>query len=279
MYGAYRADIDKLRALYPSNPGTSYELFGVNSFCIWKVVCLGSTSEERMSEIEGASHILVPRKYHGTVTADWFSPDFWGGKARPVAVGGRGGAWFIDTPIGDAVLRQYRRGGLMARVSESSYWFSGYDRTRAFAEFRLLQALRNLDLPVPEPLAALVVRSGLMHYKAWILVRRIPGALPLPEVSNLDDPGLWRQIGAMIRRFHDAGLNHTDLNCDNILVSSEGTYLIDFDKCRMVPNDGSAAWKAGNIERLKRSVQKRCVNLGQAEGAQLWSALLDSYQR
>lgn len=279
MYGANRVDVDKLRALYPSSPGTSYELFGVYLIRIWKVVCLGSTSKEHVSEVEGASHILVRRKYHGTVTADWFSPDCWGGKAKPVATGGRGGAWFVETPVGEAVLRQYRRGGLMARVSESSYCFTGYDRTRAFAEFRLLQALSDLGLPVPEPLAALAVRSGLMHYRAWILIRRIPGAVPLPEVSNLDDPALWRQVGAVIRRFHNAGLNHTDLNCDNILVSSEGIHLIDFDKCQMVPTDASAAWKAANIERLKRSVQKRCATLGETRGTQLWSALLDSYQR
>lgn len=233
-----------------------------------------------MHLVDGARHILVSHEHRDTVTSEWFSPDFWGDKARLVADGGRGGAWFIETPIGEAVLRQYRRGGLAARISQSSYFFTGYEQTRAFAEFRLLQALVQLGLPVPQPLAAMAVRSSLLYYRAWILIRRIPDSVPLPEVDHLDDPELWRRVGAVIRRFHDAGLNHSDLNCDNILVSSEGIYLIDFDKCRLMPkSSASAAWKAGNIDRLKRSVDKRCVTIEDARKAHLWSVLLECYRK
>src|SRR5690554_7228301 len=77
----------------------------------------------------------------------------------------------------------------------------------------------------------MVERVGLVRYKAWIILRRLADSQPLPEAENVADPELWFRVGSVVRRFHDAGLNHVDLNCDNILVAPDGVYLIDFDRC------------------------------------------------
>lgn len=213
------------------------------------------------------------------LAADWLEPEFWACKARPVVTGGRGGAWFVDSPVGDLVLRQYRRGGVVSRISNRNYLFSGYNRTRSFAEFRLLKELRRLNLPVPEPVAALASRNSPLTYQASILVRRIPDAVPLPETEALQENAFWRQVGAMVRQFHDAGLYHSDLNCDNILVAGGMLYLIDFDKCELrKATRNSAAWKRQNLSRLKRSVHKRCGRLSSASIDQLWQVLCEAYE-
>lgn len=212
------------------------------------------------------------------VDEQWFSPSFWGDNAVPVSAGGRGSAWFVWSPKGPLVLRHYRRGGLIARLSERRYLFTGDRRTRSFAEFRLLSELRSEGLPVPKPVAALVEKQGVFSYEAAILIERIEGALPLPEHPEVTDKALWYQVGKTIAGFHRAGLDHVDLNCDNILVSDDGIYLIDFDRCRWRQRSpGPARWKEKNLQRLRRSVEKR-VPQG-ADGKQrLWQELLAGYE-
>lgn len=212
------------------------------------------------------------------VSRRWLRPDHWEGKARPVVTGGRGGAWFVHSPLGELVLRRYHRGGLAARFSNSGYLFLGYRHTRSHAEFRLLQRLHDLGLPVPQPIAALACRSGLT-YRASILLRRLPGASPLPEQEHLGEVKLWEEVGRVLRQFHDAGLDHCDLNCDNILVAGGTVSLIDFDRCRLrVPNRHGTRWQQRNLRRLYRSIGKRCEQLSDRTRRRLWQHLLDGYR-
>lgn len=228
--------------------------------------------------VDGKRRVLISPEITG-LTTNWFDPEFWGEKARPVITGGRGGAWFVDTPIGDVVLRQYRRGGWVSRISRYNYLFTGYNQSRAFAEFRLLKDLRSFGLPVPEPLAAMADQNSLVTYQASIIIQQIQNAVPLPEAKALLEESFWQQVGAMIRRFHDAGLYHSDLNCDNILVTEDEFYLIDFDKCRLrESNQELEPWKEHNLSRLKRSVHKRCKHLPPATIEHLWRELFAGYE-
>ncbi|TKV63345.1 3-deoxy-D-manno-octulosonic acid kinase [Marinobacter panjinensis] len=229
----------------------------------------------------GKSVLLVSPEYEG-VTAPWFSPDFWQDRAKPVTSGGRGGAWFIDAEASGLVLRHYKRGGLMARLAEKTYLFTGFDQARSLAEFRLLGRLRALGLPVPEAVAAIAWKYRLFWYRAAILVKRIPGAVTFSDSDRLSDESLWALLGQVIRRFHDSGLDHVDLNCDNILVAEDQIYLIDFDRCQLVSesdNDADATWKQRNLERLHRSVRKRCPSLSSSQRESLWQHLLQAYHR
>lgn len=229
----------------------------------------------------GKSVLLVSPEYEG-VTESWFSPEFWQDRAKPVTSGGRGGAWFIDTEPASMVLRHYRRGGLMARLAEETYLFTGFEQARSLAEFRLLGRLRALGLPVPEAVAAIAWKHRLFWYRAAILVKRIPGAVTFSDSANLSDESLWAQLGQVIRRFHDNGLDHVDLNCDNILVAGGQIYLIDFDRCKVVSgsnNREESVWKRRNLERLHRSVKKRCPDLPSSQREGLWQHLLTAYHR
>ena len=197
--------------------------------------------------------------------------------AQPVAVGGRGSAWFVRTDAGQAVLRHYRRGGVVARFSRETYLWSGAARTRSFCEFRLLQALRERGLPVPTPLAAVYWRHGT-GYRAALLMLCL---VETQSMGALFDRGLtppWDHIGSTIARFHREGACHADLNVDNVLMDASGTcWLIDFDRGALrTPVHG---WQQANLARLKRSLRKR---LGaRATGAEIvagWNAMLDAYR-
>ena len=88
-------------------------------------------------------------------SADFFEPEYWRrhdaieGSAR-----GRGTTWFVKSGEASFVLRHYRRGGLMARVSQDAYLWQGESETRSFAEWYLTYHLFRAGLPVPTPIAA-----------------------------------------------------------------------------------------------------------------------------
>ena len=184
-----------------------------------------------------------------------FEPGEWGDRARPVGSGGRGGAWFVDAPFGACVLRHYLRGGLAASLSRDRYFWHGADRTRSFAEFRLMRALHARGLPVPVPLAACYLRQGL-RYRAAILMERLQGVRSLADRAGVAGAGApWEEAGRMIARFHRAGLDHADLNAQNILFDDAGHgWLIDFD--RGVLRIPATRWRERNLARLKRSLLK-----------------------
>jgi len=206
-------------------------------------------------EGRGYGAILFDRQRLRQADPSLFSPARWGDKARPVGDGGRGGAWFVDAPFGHCVLRQYLRGGLAARLSRDRYVWQGANRTRSFAEFRLMRALIARKLPVPRPLAAFYMREGL-RYRAAILMERLEGVRSLADRALVAEHGApWEEAGRLIARFHRAGLDHADLNAHNILFDGNGHgWLIDFD--RGVLRIPATAWREANLARLQRSLHK-----------------------
>lgn len=203
----------------------------------------------------GIGAILFDREALRQAEMSLFAPAHWGERARPVGDGGRGGAWFVDAPFGHAVLRQYLRGGLAAKLSRDHYIWRGANRTRSFAEFRLMRALRAQKLPVPRPIAAFYMREGL-RYKAAILMERLEGVRSLADRALVAGRGApWEETGRLIARFHRAGLDHADLNAHNILFDANGHgWLIDFD--RGVLRIPATRWREHNLKRLLRSLIK-----------------------
>ena len=203
----------------------------------------------------GYGAILFDRKHLRQADPDWFVPEKWGDRARPVGSGGRGGAWFIEAPSSQCVLRMYRRGGLAARFSRDRYLWHGPDRTRSFAEFRLMRALLARGLPVPRPVAASYVRDG-MFYRAAILMERLLDVRSLADLAQSQAAHApWDPAGRLIARFHRVGTDHADLNAHNILFDDKGHgWLIDLDRGALrIP---ATAWREENLSRLKRSLLK-----------------------
>ena len=203
----------------------------------------------------GMGAILFDRERLRQAEMNLFSPGHWGDRARPVGDGGRGGARFVDAPFGPCVLRQYLRGGMAAKLSHDQYLWRGANRTRSFAEFRLMRALRALKLPVPRPIAAFYMREG-MRYRAAILMERLEGVRSLADRALVAGRGApWEETGRLIARFHRAGLDHADLNAHNILFDANGHgWLIDFD--RGVLRIPATRWRERNLKRLLRSLIK-----------------------
>ncbi|GAB3103120.1 3-deoxy-D-manno-octulosonic acid kinase [Bordetella tumbae] len=196
-------------------------------------------------------------------------PAFYGGRARPVDAGGRQAAWFVEGDSWQGVLRGYRRGGLVAKVSRDAYFWQGEARTRSFREYRLLAMMRERGLSVPAPLAAAYWRHGLT-YRAAIIVERIPDVRPLAHL--LDEP-VWDAVATAIAAMHRLGVWHADLNAFNILLDARGqAWLIDFD--RGTAGGVSAQRRRANLLRLRRSLEK----VGGERGVALWERVDRAYR-
>lgn len=230
---------------------------------------------------DDAGAILFDAAVSPQVDHDWFAPDYWRGRdALRTQAGGRGGVAIIATPAGECVLRHYRRGGLVAALMGDRYLWMGADRTRPFAEFRLLEDIARRGLPGPEVVAARYCRYGLF-YTADLITRRIVGAQTLAEclVAGRLDGEMAEEVGALVARFHRAGIWHADLNAHNVLVTTSALYLIDFDRGRL--RAPRVAWQQANLQRLRRSLLKLGA-AGEGDAAfekGTWQPLLYRYQR
>lgn len=190
--------------------------------------------------------------------------------------GGRNTVWFIDSGQGSWVLRHYYRGGLPGRLLHDQFLFTGIESTRAFMEFELLELLRNMQLPVPAPVAARVERKGLIC-RSDILIEKIPDSEDLYHrlLKTTLSTECWQEIGQTIRKFHQQGVWHADLNCHNILLTDAKVWLIDFDRCAI---KSGTTWQARNLLRLKRSLVKeseRAPNFHFSD--QDWITLMHGY--
>jgi 3-deoxy-D-manno-octulosonic acid kinase len=152
------------------------------------------------------------------------------------------------------VLRHYRRGGLVARVNADRFLWTSEMRSRPVREITLNLKLHAAGLPVPLPVAARYEREGLA-YRADIITEYLPDTRSLAACMEDGEVGLqaWAAIGRCIRRFHDHGLCHADLNAHNILLRGEEVLLVDFDRCARRP---PGLWRDANLARLRRSLDK-----------------------
>jgi 3-deoxy-D-manno-octulosonic acid kinase len=199
---------------------------------------------------------------------------------------GRGTTWFVQYDSRNKksiskqqwVLRHYYRGGLIGKIINDKYFFTGQENTRAAQEYQLLGTLQSLALPAPKPIAFRVVKQG-PFYQADLLSSRIEHAQDLVAILSKGEltEGIWREVGKVIRRFHNAGIYHHDLNSHNILLDdNNNVWLIDFD--RGDQRDVSSAWQQANIARLLRSFEKEKNKLPIFHWTkEHWNMLIEGY--
>ena len=210
-----------------------------------------------------------------------FVPENWQQQGAVIGQSkGRNIAWFVRHNDTNFVLRHYYRGGLVGKVIQDKFCFQRVLRSRAMQEFALLRHMRRCGLPVPRPLAAHYQVSG-GYYRADLIIELIAASRDLYTVLCASEALTvlqWQQLGALIARFHQQGVYHSDLNCHNILLDQHGEFwLIDFDKCAIRPN---GHWQRDNLARLQRSlVKERGLHADFAWHEQHWLALLDGYNR
>ena len=227
---------------------------------------------------QGNHHLLYDTQRLGEAGVELFQPATWAANGRlHGGAPGRGTTVFVDDGQGEMALRHFRRGGLIGKVVQDHYLWTGLEHSRPWREFRLLHTLFEMGLSVPRPLGAHCERRGLW-YRADLLTERLPGEplaaclaqqpLPLPQ---------WQAIGACLRRFHRAGVYHADLNARNILLGPQGEVVVlDFDQGALRPTPG--AWQQHNLARLRRSLDKFArLQADFAFDETAWQALLDGY--
>mgnify|MGYP000600766025 CR=1 FL=1 len=197
---------------------------------------------------------------------------------------GRGTTWFVQYCESNNnqekhwVLRHYYRGGLIGKLINDSYFFTSQKNTRAAKEFTLLALMQELTLPAPKPIAYRVTRHGLF-YRADLLSSRVENAQDLVAILTkqwiTDD--LWFAIGETIKRFHQQGIYHHDLNAHNILIDNNNKpWLIDFDQGEL--RTIQQGWQQSNIQRLLRSFRKEKDKLSNFNWSESnWQTLLGGY--
>lgn len=176
----------------------------------------------------------------------------------PATFVGRGRLARIDLPGGRAVVRPFRRGGLLGKLVRRV----SFDRRRALSELTVSVEAAARGALVLDVLAAVTRPAGL-GWRHGLVTREVEGAVDLAAALAAFPEGparrrALRAAGAAIRRLHDAGVDHVDLNLKNVLLlpSGDEARVIDLDRCRLGPAPAPEAVRERNLVRLLRSWTK-----------------------
>lgn len=191
--------------------------------------------------------------------------------------GGREAHPVLVLPTGEkAVVRRYRRGGLMRRVNRGRY-FGG---NRAFDELRATERARAGGVRTARIVAA-VEHPRVVGYTAMLATLLIPGASDAAAWLETADEeramSMLRDAGRQLALMHEAGVAHPDVNLRNLLVVerevSPEVWLLDFDRARVHAGPVPRARRAADLRRLARSARKLRAPISN-EG---WRALAEGY--
>ncbi len=258
-----------------------------------QLACLPCWPTEPMPEIavSGNLHdtIWMNSALVDNLNRDAFDPAAFeqsGVAPKSLATGsGRGQAYKVEFEQQSWVLRHYRRGGQVAKWIGDTYTATLTPNSRAMQELILLRHMVSVGLAVPQPVAARCERihpkrGRWSRYRADIAIQCIPNTRNLAQWLDTarPSPDLWQKIGMAVAQLHQHHIDHSDLNCHNILIDDKGcVWLVDFDKCSL---RGGHSWKTKNLERLLRSLNKE---QSRREGCHWtpedWTHLLTAYQQ
>jgi 3-deoxy-D-manno-octulosonic acid kinase len=180
--------------------------------------------------------------------------------ARPVPAG-RGGAYHLALPGAPAaIVRPYRRGGLLARFVRATYVGPF---PRPLQELAATVEARRRGVSAPEVLGARV--DGTLIYGGALVTAELPGAHTLLEALRRAPDDATRQslaarAGRAVAHLHAAGVFHADLNLTNVVVHAtsedDAIALLDFDRARLHSGPLRTRARRRNLDRLARSLAK-----------------------
>jgi len=167
------------------------------------------------------------------------------------SAGGRGTARLVSVAGVTAVVRRVRRGGLLRRLLPDRFM----SPRRALRERQALERLRELGIA---PCCLAVEAEGRLLVSLTVATEYLREARDLRSVDALS-PEQARVVGETVRRMHDAGVGHPDLNVTNILVESRPrvrAFVVDLDGARLHDGPVPAREREAEILRLCRSLDK-----------------------
>jgi 3-deoxy-D-manno-octulosonic acid kinase len=186
---------------------------------------------------------------------------------------GRGEAYGVMLGPVPVVVRHARRGGMLARVLHDRY----LGAPRFLREIAMSRHLASAGIATPEVVAAVEYPAGIGH-RADVATQRVDGR-DLATIFFGDDPPspearpiILREVGKAVRRLHDGGFVHPDLQLRNVLIApypvtvsaalpNLTVYFLDVDTCRAVGRGDLASHRA-NVARFARSWAKLNRSLG-----------------
>lgn len=190
------------------------------------------------------------------------------GALRASELAGRRPLHLLCTEAGTFVVRRFSHGGLARRLTGERF----ADPTRPFRELALSESLRARGIATPTVVAARARRAPLFGWLLALVTRRVEGASDLGQLLGEARRGeldrrtlraLLAQAGRFVRRLHEAGLWHADLNPNNLLAirasleSGRAELLVlDLDRSELRAELGPRE-RAHNLRRLYRHVERR----------------------
>jgi tRNA A-37 threonylcarbamoyl transferase component Bud32 len=171
--------------------------------------------------------------------------------SRPLA-GGRGGVRQLP---GGFLIRHCKRGGALGGLLGDRHW----SPKTAWDEMQMSEKLMREGVAVAEVLGVRAEKRGL----AWrldVVTRTIEDAATLRDVIA-GERGFPRPpvaaVASAVRRMHDSGLWHADLNLQNILVTRDGDVRIIDLAGSKVKRPLPERARLDNLARLYRSLEKQ----------------------
>jgi len=168
---------------------------------------------------------------------------------------------------GRVVIRHYRRGGKVQKFIKDIFW----GRSRPLRELWIGHQAMEQGVPTAEIVAACHTNVFWRLHRGDLISKEIvPGKdlatylaelpQPLPKERVLEKRKAVAMVGTLVRKMHDVGIFHGDLNLKNIIlqVSESGDikgYIIDFDKS-FLRSPLREKMRVRNLFRLNRSAEK-----------------------
>jgi hypothetical protein len=218
---------------------------------------------------EGGGRLLLVREglFPAVRAAGLGECETWERALRATPEGpGRGAIARLALPGGPrVVLKRMRRGGVAGPLWRDR--FAGRARLVANLEVPVAAAARGV--PTAAPVALLLVEGPSSLARAWLAVEEIEGALDL-ETRLLAGSASRDDLAAalvVVRKSHDAGLFHPDLNLGNLLVRTAPglapeAFLVDLDRARLEDRPLSFGRRRAALRRLERSCLKKLGRQG-----------------
>jgi aminoglycoside phosphotransferase (APT) family kinase protein len=107
-------------------------------------------------------------------------------------------------------------------------------------------------------------------HRAWLATEFLPGAVDLAQRRRVGPVPSRRELAAamhVVRKMHDAGVEHRDLNLGNLLVRAGGemepeAFVVDLDAARLHDRPLDFGLRLRALRRLERSHVKLSLRAG-----------------
>jgi len=168
-------------------------------------------------------------------------------------LGGRGSIRIFQLSTGRVVKRHFLHGGMLRKVLGDLFAGS----SRSLSEFFLTLKAHQRGAPVPRVLASITKRYFTLFYRSDIVTEMLP-SITLGEALDRDAMEDLRPLLKLLLALHKSGVEHVDLNINNILIPNDASawIVIDLDRGRLhkvLP----VKKRLESLLRLDRSYQKK----------------------